>query len=633
MAHTTTKKFDKKIRTKLLYLVLSVTTAVLLCLEYVTYKSSYDLLAEATEKRVRNEIEIAIQQIESWTTAHRRAVEVLAAMEARGIQTNENRDLLLNDLATAHGARAIYIGSTNGEFVSSNKWEPPKDWDFQSRPWYAEAVKSSSSIVTEPYTDASPPYQKIISFASAIQHRGEVKGVVGMDVPFETVLSIVQELRIGKYSRSFLFYDYKYSNDTSTILGSSDGELKNQEFLQDFLSKDIKIHTYVDDKYRVFGRVAGTGLVVAFNLPISEVSKSLVDLRYIFITGILAALLVLTIAVSLVSTIIAKPILAIAEGATQVAGGNYEVRLPIKSRDELGLVCFHFNGMAEGLQEKELIRSTFGRYVSPEAVDQILNGKTDLGGEKKLVTVQFCDLRHFTAFAETCEPEELVETLNAYFSKMDEIIRKHGGSINRYLGDGILALYGAPMLLENSAQAAAEASIEMQSELQVFNEEHGTSFLMGIGIHTGVAIVGNVGSQHHTEYTVMGNTANLASRIEGLTKVYGESILVSEATSALLPSGMFGLKLIDRVRAVGKKDAVTLFALYSNEAICSDLQQTHRRIVEKYLQGDFSGTVTQILELDVESLTPHLELILARCKAFSETEPLEWDGAFSFHEK
>lgn len=625
--------FTGKIRNRLLLHVLGVVGVVLFALAFATYHSSFSLLDEMTEEKSRDEVELAVEKIERWMAQRRSALEVLAHVEERNLAKSHEQQAYFLDVANQFGERAVYFASAEGSVISSDGWEAPDGWDPRSRPWYQAAIASDNSIVTNPYADASPPYQKIITFAAAIRQRGEVRGVIAMDASIDSVLAIVNQLRIGDFSRAYLLFEKDGVVADDAIFGMhSDNEIK-RTWLNDFLVSGEKLKVYVDDEYRVFARIADTGMIVALHLPLSSINSALMELTYIFGFGSIAALLVLAFAVSFVSAVIARPILSLADGAKKIAAGDFAQRLAISTKDEIGLVTHRFNFMAEGLQEREVIRSTFGRYVSPEAVREILDGKMELGGEKKLVTVMFCDLRNFTSYAERCDPERLVETLNKYFTQMDAVIRRHGGSINRYLGDGILALFGAPTMLENSASAAAEASLAMVDALQEFNVQQGTEFGLGIGIHTGVALVGNIGSLEHTEYTVIGNVANLAARIEALTKVYGETIVVSEAIAALLPTGVFESKLLDRVRVFGKKDSVTLYALSRAQDADLRTKELTAKIVETYLQGNFVTAAQCILQIDKELRTAHLQLLLERCQELAQDDAGDWDGAYTYRSK
>lgn len=626
--------FPDKISTRLVSLILAVSTLILVCLSGATYFQSFLLFDEIIEEKSTGEVEIALNKIAKWIEGRRKVIQVLAHVGSRGLNSHHGTKEYFIDIASELNAKAIYyLDVESDNFISSDNWTPPIDWDVKSRPWYIEAIASDNTIITSPYKDQTYPFNSIITIASAIKVKGTLKGIIAMDVSIDSLRLILSEIDIGKYSRSYLATKDGQIIDTGHSDSSSKNNMIDNSFLNDFIASNKDIKIYQEDEYRVFASIPNTPFIVAVHTPDSEAHIQLTKLSYIFVSGFFLSLIILFISVKWMSRVISRPIILLSDGAKEIIDGNYSFRIPPQTKDEIGLLTHRFNLMAEGLQEKEVIRSAFGRYVSPEAVHEILNGNIDLGGEKRLITTLICDLRGFTAYSEACDPETLVSQLNEYFTRMDAIIRNEGGSINRYLGDGILALFGAPSLLENSALAAVNAAIKMSEEMQVYNAEMGTTFELGIGVHTGVGIVGNIGSMTHTEYTVIGDVANLTSRIESLTKLYGEKILISAATSALLPQGMFTQKIIDRVKVHGRSEFVYLYSPSIKSSKNDVLNHQTKKIVEKYLMGDFESAANEILNLTSDQRSIHLETILKRCQDFITHGSASWDGSFSMESK
>jgi class 3 adenylate cyclase len=230
------------------------------------------------------------------------------------------------------------------------------------------------------------------------------------------------------------------------------------------------------------------------------------------------------------------PITALTATATRVQAGDLSVKLPVRSRDEIGRLTRAFNEMIEGLRQRDFIRSTFGRYVSPEVARELLASPEAqrLGGEKREVTVLMSDLRGYTRFAELGEAEDVMVVLNDVLARMTDIIIAHGGTINEFIGDAIFAIFGAPLAHLDHAERAAAAAIAMQRAMVDVNEEHTQRglprFEMGIGINTGEAVVGNIGSEQRAKYAVVGAAVNLAARVEGCT--VGGQIFLSPRTYA-----------------------------------------------------------------------------------------------------
>ena len=196
--------------------------------------------------------------------------------------------------------------------------------------------------------------------------------------------------------------------------------------------------------------------------------------------------------------------------------------------------------MADSLAEKEFMRDTFGKIVDPEVRDYLMKEKggpdfAGLGGETRQVTVLFCDIRSFTAMSEKMEASEVVSLLNKYFTALGKCITAHHGIINKYIGDAIMAIFGAPVQSENSAKDAFEAALDMRKALIGVNKEFEKEGLpeikFGIGIHTGQVFAGTIGAANRMEYTVIGDTVNTASRLESLCKTYKTDLLISEAAA------------------------------------------------------------------------------------------------------
>jgi class 3 adenylate cyclase len=229
-----------------------------------------------------------------------------------------------------------------------------------------------------------------------------------------------------------------------------------------------------------------------------------------------------------------RPISALTGAVTRVAGGDLSQSLPVQSRDEVGVLTGAFNGMVEGLRQRDFIRNAFGRYVSPEVAKTLLESPDGLrlGGHKREITVLMSDLRGYTRFAEHGDPAGVMEVLNDYLGRMADIVIAHGGTINEFIGDAIFAVFGAPVEHADHAERAAATALAMQVAMDALNRENAARgrprFEMGIGLHTGEAVVGNIGSEQRTKYAVVGAAVNLAARVEGCT--VGGQILMTAAT-------------------------------------------------------------------------------------------------------
>ena len=254
-----------------------------------------------------------------------------------------------------------------------------------------------------------------------------------------------------------------------------------------------------------------------------------------------------------------RPIRDLAEGTERVAAGDYSRRLPVVQDDDLGALAGSFNRMQAGLAERQRLQAAFGTYVDPVLATRLLKQGDDVfTGERREVTVMFVDIRDFTPFAEANTAEDTVARLNALFEIVVPAVVQAGGHVNKFLGDGALAVFGAPNDLAGHADAALSAAVLIQ---RLVAERIGGTFRVGIGINTGVVIAGTIGGGSKLEFTLIGDTVNVAARVEQLTKTTGDAILLTHQTVDALASPPSGL--IDRgLHAVkGKSAEVQVFGL------------------------------------------------------------------------
>ena len=290
----------------------------------------------------------------------------------------------------------------------------------------------------------------------------------------------------------------------------------------------------------------------------------------ILVVGVLAAggALVSVLLARFVAASVAGPLSDVQAAMAQVGRGSLDVRCAVVSNDEIGAVAEGFNRMVAGLRERELIRETFGKYVSPEVRDEILAGRASLASGTREVTILFADLRDFTPWVESSPPAEVVADLNAYFTEMDAAIRGQGGLVLQFIGDEIEAVFGAPVADPDHAESAVRAALEMRSRLDAWNAARvatgKVALRHGIGIHTGTVIAGNIGSNERLSYALVGDAVNLTARIQALNKDFGTHSLVSGATKARLQPGInpaFNLRPLPTVRVKGRTAEVEIYSL------------------------------------------------------------------------
>ncbi len=282
----------------------------------------------------------------------------------------------------------------------------------------------------------------------------------------------------------------------------------------------------------------------------------------IWLTGVvLTVSFLLTL---LFSRSLSRPIKKLTEASRRIHEGDYEFEMAAVSRDEIGELTDSFKVMAQGLAERERIKSAFGKFVNKDIAELVMRKEIKVGGERKNVAVFFSDIRSFTKISESLEPEEVVEFLNQYITRMVSCVKKTRGSVDKFIGDAIMAIWGAPLSSGDDPFNAVNASLLMREQLLEFNLDRGSEkkpvIQIGCGIHYGPVLAGQIGSDEKMEYTVIGDTVNLASRIESLNKAFGTDILISEETAELVKD-RFRVVPMQKITVKGKSEPLTVYAV------------------------------------------------------------------------
>jgi adenylate cyclase len=241
----------------------------------------------------------------------------------------------------------------------------------------------------------------------------------------------------------------------------------------------------------------------------------------------------------------------------KVRRGEFGARVPVVATDETGKLAESFNSMVGGLQERERLREAFGAYVDPGVAERVLREGSDLTGEEVEVSVLFLDIRDFTRFAEQSEPHEVVSLLNGFWDLVVPVLVAHGGHANKFIGDGLLAVFGAPARLLDHATCAVEAALEIAEQVADCYEGR---IGVGIGVNSGPVVAGTVGGGGRVEFTVIGDTVNTAARVERATRTTGDDVLVTDSTRELLPEDRFEFEERPPVPLKGKRTEVRLWA-------------------------------------------------------------------------
>lgn len=297
--------------------------------------------------------------------------------------------------------------------------------------------------------------------------------------------------------------------------------------------------------------------------------------------------------------------------------------------------------------EKKQVRSAFGMYVSPDVMRDLEKNpdKLKLGGENKDLTVMFTDIRKFTTISEGLTPEELINLMNEFLTAMTDIVMEHGGTIDKYMGDAMMAFWNAPKDVEGHEREACIAALKMQEALAPINEtvraraeadgKEPVLLRAGIGVNTGPCAVGNMGSKQRFAYSALGDAVNLASRLEGQTKTYGVQTLIGEDTKNHVPD--MAVLEMDFLRVKGKTQPVRVYALLGDADMASDaeftsLKMPHCEMIEAYQSGDFKEAEKVLKEcrkLDIYNLSVAYEMYEERLSALLKNPPEgKWDGVY-----
>jgi adenylate cyclase len=316
-----------------------------------------------------------------------------------------------------------------------------------------------------------------------------------------------------------------------------------------------------------FRKLAVGSLAVTSSTPTALVYKAALDVmrRNLYITGVV--LLFSILAVWFFSRTVSRPVLRLVEASSLIEAGRFELDMKSETRDELGLLTESFVHMGRGLAERERVKDTLGKFVNKDIAEQALKGELKLGGSRKTATIFFADIRSFTAISEALSPEAVVEFLNDYMTRMVACIDKTGGLVNKFIGDAIMGVWGAPASSgspRGDALAAIDAMLMMRQALVEFNSGRGGEgkplIHNGCGANTGDCIAGQIGSLQRMEYTVIGDAVNLASRIEALNKPFGTDILISENTYELVKEEIVA-EAMPAIKVKGKAAPLTIYAV------------------------------------------------------------------------
>ena len=298
----------------------------------------------------------------------------------------------------------------------------------------------------------------------------------------------------------------------------------------------------------------------------------------------------------------------------------------------------------KGDKEKKYIKTAFQHYVAAEVVEDLVAGRANLklGGERKVISAFFSDVQGFSSISEKLKPDELVELLNDYLTDMTDIVMSHKGAVDKFEGDAVIAMYGAPVYYEDHALRACLSCLDQQARIRekapLWKEKYGCDFFVRMGVNTGPMVVGNMGSRNRFDYTMMGDAVNLAARLEGVNKYYHTGIMISEFTRKAAGDTVVARE-VDKLRVVGKKEAVTVFELIGRagqiDAQTEEKLELFRQALELYQQKNWKDAKDAFAGILKKCKTDGPSAMYRdRCAEFIKNPPPKnWDGVYTLKGK
>jgi adenylate cyclase len=364
-----------------------------------------------------------------------------------------------------------------------------------------------------------------------------------------------------------------------------------------------------------------------------ENSENVAQFRSLLFQFYLLVLVVSLLAVLFLARSITTPLSKLVGVVKQIEAGDYDRSVAVESNDEIGELADSVNSMARGLAEKERVRDLLGKVVSHQIAEQLLNNPIELGGEERVATILFSDIRGFTTFCEGLPPKEVLKALNIVLSTISDIVESHQGVVDKYNGDAVMALFGVPIKGTTDTANAMSALLEITAAL----EKMDSGLSACVGITTGIVVAGNLGSSNRMNYSVIGDIVNLSARLESLTRLYNVSNIVSEASRDDAPN--FAYRELDIVCVAGKSQSVRIFELLGIRGELSSAKisevDAFSGALEEYRLQNWDAAQEQFSCLQVKCDNAQLyQVFLDRIENFRINPPKpDWQGEYVFGSK
>jgi len=379
--------------------------------------------------------------------------------------------------------------------------------------------------------------------------------------------------------------------------------------------------------------LSGGEVLAVIQRSYDENNENVLQFRNLLIQFYSLVIVLSLIAVIYLARSITNPLSHLANAVKRIEAGDYAKQVPVRSRDELGELADSVNSMASGLAEKEKVRDLLGKVVSHQIAEELLSNPVELGGEERTATILFSDIRGFTSYCEDLPPQQVLGELNKVLSCISDIVEAHNGVVDKFQGDAVMALFGAPVSSRDDAANAMAAGLEIIAA--VGSAENPLSAC--VGINTGLVVAGNLGSANRLNYSVIGDAVNLAACLESLTRLYNVANIVSAASKAAAPG--FVYRELDEVQVVGKNRSVSIYELVGTADTVTPAKQEELALfasaLAAYRQQDWPRAREQFTQLLETCDNTHLhQVFLQRIKHYEDNLPgPDWLGVYTFDKK
>ncbi|HNX74182.1 MAG TPA: adenylate/guanylate cyclase domain-containing protein [Candidatus Rifleibacterium sp.] len=662
------------------------------------YRSNLEIMLQTSDELLYQISETVIRQTSNHLDPARKTGTLLRKMIERGESFSKSPELIetlsLETLEIYPQFSGVYLGDENGNFVMSRRLEDgnystriisrssapsgqididrDQDWqiiathsssiityDPRERPWYILAKSEGTTVWSREYRLFTDQVPGITCAHPVYGADGNFVGAVGIDFRLYELAEFLKSLKIGESGIAFiadsegniLAYPEKSGENPDNIKAprsptrenfrsgpiktAIDRFLNNRQFKFTYDHKGDRFIASFRPFPEKFGRDWILGIIVPeddFIGPIARVHET--TLLFSFWLLIIAGFLTSAIARELTD-----PIKRLTAEAGRIQNFDFDGIIDLKSP------ITEIQQMGETMDSMKKALGSFKKYVPSEIVQSLVHDRNEarLQAQAEEITLMFTDISDFSSITERVTPHELMQQLSEYFDCIAAIIHQHGGTIDKYIGDSVMAFWGAPARDSRQAEHACSASLDIENAIRKLNarwqKENKDPLKTRIGINTGISLIGNFGSSDRFNYTAVGDSVNLASRLEGLNKLYGSEIIVSESTIAGAGRS-FIFRPLDLVAVKGRQKSVRIFQLLGKTSDTAaeefiKIQKLSEKALSSYLNRQWREAYEQFQQiLEILPEDSAAEMYLTRCRELHDRPPgPDWDGIFRVQHK